>query len=54
MVTTGAAHTGEALLKIPTFQVLSDYMGNDRTEEAILPREEIVIAILKFVKVIIE
>jgi hypothetical protein len=31
-----------------------DSEGNDRTEEAILPREEIVIAILKFVKVIIE
>ena len=54
MVTIGAAHTGEALLKVSTFQVLPNYMGNYRAEEAILPREEIVITILEFSKMILE
>jgi hypothetical protein len=40
MVTIRAAHTCEALLKIPTFQVLPNYTGNYRAEEAKLPREE--------------
>jgi hypothetical protein len=47
MVTIGAAYSGEALMKVTTFQVFSNYMGNYRTEEAIFTREEIVVTILE-------
>jgi hypothetical protein len=54
MVTIGAAYTCEALLKVPTSYVLPNYMGNYRAEEAIFTREEIVVTILEFIKVVIE
>jgi hypothetical protein len=54
MVTIRAAHTCEALFKVTTFKVLPDYMGNYRAEEAIFTREEIVVTILEFIKVVIK
>ena len=54
MVAIGAAHSGKALLKVTTFQVLPNYMGNYRAEEAIFTREKIVVPILEFIKVMIE
>ena len=53
MVAIGAANYGKFLLKVPTSQILPNYMGNYRAEEAIPPREEIVIAMFEFIKMII-
>lgn len=54
MVTIRAAHTGETLLKVSTFQVLPNDMGNYRTEKTILPIEEIIIAMLEFTQMMNE
>lgn len=54
MVAIGAAYTCEALFKVTTFKVFPDYMGDYRAEVTIFTREEIVVAILEFIKVIIE
>lgn len=54
MVTIGAAHTCKTLLKITTFQVLPNYMGNYRAEETIFTKKEIVVTILEFIIVIIK
>ena len=54
MVTIRATHTCDALLKVTTFQVFPNYMGNYRTEETIFTREEIVVTILEFIKMMIE
>ena len=54
MVTIGATNSGKALMKIATFQIISDYMVNYRSEESIFAGEEVVVAILEVIKVIIE
>ena len=54
MVTIGAARTCEALLKLPTFHIFPNYMGNYRVEEAIFTRKEIVVTILELIKVFIK
>jgi hypothetical protein len=54
MVTIGAADTRESLIKVATFQVLANYMGNYRAEKAIFTREELVATILEFIKVVIK
>ncbi len=54
MMAVGAADTCKTLMKVATFQVLSDYMGNYRAEEAIFTREKIVVPVLELIKVMIE
>ena len=54
MVAIGAAYAGKTLIKVTTFQVLPNYMGNYRTEEAIFTGKEIVVTVIKVIKVIIE
>jgi hypothetical protein len=54
MTAIGAANSGEALRKVLTFQVLPNYTGKDRTEEAIFTRVKIVVPVLELIKVIIE
>jgi len=43
-----------SLLKVTTFQALPDYMGNYLAVAAVLPREEIVVMTLKFIKMMAE
>jgi hypothetical protein len=40
-------------MKVDTFQVFLDYMGNYRSEEAIFTGKEIVVAVLEVIKVMI-
>ena len=54
MVTIGTANSGKTLIKVSTFQVLPNYMGNYRAEEAIFTREKIVVPVLELIKVMIE
>ena len=50
----GAAHSGEALMKVSAFRAFSDYIGNYRSKEGIFTREAVVVAILEVIKVMSE
>ena len=54
MLTIWTTNSGKALMKVTTFQVFSNYMGNYWSEEATFTRKDTIVAILEVIKVIIE